>query len=77
MLCVRGMSLAPFIVLCVLNGLVVGCAAGLVARALGAEDPATMRFRDASTLAMIGALMGSIVASLIESPSMEPDPVDG
>ena len=60
------MSLLPFILLCALNGVVVGFAAGLIARA-AADGPSSMRFRDTAALGMIGALGGSIVATAINS----------
>ena len=41
-----------------LNGAVVGCAAGLVARALSDGDD-EMRFRDTASLGIIGSLAGS------------------
>jgi uncharacterized membrane protein YeaQ/YmgE (transglycosylase-associated protein family) len=60
------MDLMPFILLGLLNGLVVGCAAGLVARAINDGDDA-LRFRDTSALGMIGAVGGCIIATAINS----------
>ena len=60
------MSPLPFILVGMLNGVVVGCAAGLVARAIADGDGA-IRFRDTSALGMIGALCGSVVATAMNS----------
>ena len=68
MLCLSFMSLLPFVLVGVLNGLVVGCAAGLVARAI-ADSEASMRFRDTSALGMIGAILGCVVATATDSES--------
>ncbi len=60
------MSPLPFIFVGMLNGVLVGCAAGLIARALADTDSAP-RFRDSSALGMIGALCGSIAATAINA----------
>lgn len=60
------MNLFPFIVLGLINGALVGCAAGLVARAM-VPDEQSMRFRDAALLGMLGSLGGSAVATVINS----------
>lgn len=62
------MSLLPFILIGLLNGLVVGCAVAFIVRAFNADD-SSMRFRDASALGMIGSLGGSGVATAINSES--------
>ena len=67
------MSPLPFILVGMLNGVVVGCAAGLVARALADGDGA-IRFRDTSALGMIGALCGSVVATAINSEGVVEGP---
>ena len=60
------MNLFPFIVLGLLNGIVVGLAAGLLTRGIAPGDDA-LRFRDAAVLGMFGSIAGSVVATLLNS----------
>jgi uncharacterized membrane protein YeaQ/YmgE (transglycosylase-associated protein family) len=60
------MSLFPFLILGLLNGIMVGIGAGLVARAIAPGEHA-VRFRDAALLGMLGSIAGNGVATLINS----------
>ncbi len=60
------MNLFPFLVLGLLNGMLVGLTAALVARGL-APGSDSLRFRDAAFLGMSGSVVGNIVATIINS----------
>ena len=60
------MNLFPFIVLGLLNGTLVGLAAGLVARGLAPGND-SLRFRDAAFLGMLGSVAGSVIATIINA----------
>ncbi len=60
------MYLFPFLVLGLLNGMVVGLAAGLIARAI-APDSDSLRFRGAALLGMLGSIAGSVVATVVSA----------
>ncbi len=60
------MNVMPFLILGLLNGMVVGLGAGLVARGL-APGHRSMRFRDAAVLGMLGSIAGSVVATVLAS----------
>ena len=66
MLYPANMSLLPFVLLGLLNGMVVGFTAGLIARAV-APGYESMRFRDVSALGMIGSIIGSAIATALDS----------
>lgn len=59
------MSFLPFVIIGLVNGVVVGVAAGLVARAIAPPGAQTMRFRDAALLGMLGSIAGSIVVTAL------------
>ena len=60
------MNLFPFIVLGLLNGSVVGIIAAVVARGIAPGD-ASLRFRDAAFVGMLGSIAGSVLATIVSS----------
>jgi uncharacterized membrane protein YeaQ/YmgE (transglycosylase-associated protein family) len=68
---VVSMDLLPFLIIGLVNGVVVGVAAGLVVRAIAPGDE-SMRFRTTALLGMVGALAGSVVATAIDAHGSGP-----
>lgn len=60
------MNLFPFVVLGLLNGAVVGITVSVIARGL-APGPQSLRFRDAAFLGMLGSIVGTLIATIINA----------
>ncbi len=60
------MSILPFLLMGLLNGIVVGLVAALVKRGIASGDR-SMRFRDTAFFGMIGAIGGTVIASVLNS----------